>query len=82
MGRTRRVHAADWRLFVRSSMRPRQWRQHVNHELTSSYWAEHLGQRVYLITNEEGTRTAWMASTYVRLLAMRQAPTWKRRRRA
>jgi hypothetical protein len=81
MGRTRRTHAADWRLFVKSSTRPRQWRRHVNHELTSSYWADHLGQRVYLITNEEGTRTAWMESTYVRLLAMRAAPRTKVRRR-
>jgi hypothetical protein len=81
MGRMRRSRAAEWRLFTRSSMRPRRWRLHVNHRVGSSYWADHLGERVYIIINQDDTQTAWRESTYVRLLAMRAAPKRKQRRR-
>lgn len=81
MGKTRRARAAEWRLIIRSSMRPRRWRLHVNHVLVNSYWNEHHGQRVYIIDNTDGVRTAWMEDTYVRLLAMRPAPGRKRWRR-
>jgi hypothetical protein len=53
----------------------------VNHRVRSSYWADHLGERVYIIINQDDTQTAWMESTYMRLLAMRTAPKRKQRRR-
>jgi hypothetical protein len=81
MSSTRRTRAAEWRLFTRSSMQPRRWRLHVDHRVRSSYWADHLGERVYIIINQDDTQTAWMESTYVRLLAMRAAPKRKHRRR-